>query len=170
LAGQALTMLGRYLRDCKADPADLAARTQAQLAAWMSVCGLANVNLGLSHGIGHQLGARNNVPHGVTSCVMMYAVMNFNADHVGTRQADIAQCLGVEVRGMSAADAARAGREAVLALVKDLELPHQLREVGVTRDDFPAIAKDAMEDLIVATNPRPVTGVAEVIAVLDSAW
>ena len=87
LASEALAMLNRYLRECKADPGDLVARTQAHIAAWMSVCGLANVNLGLSHGIGHQLGARNDVPHGVTSCVMMPATMEFNKAHVGTRQA-----------------------------------------------------------------------------------
>ncbi len=170
LAVQALTTLGRQLRACKANPLDLVARTHAQLAAWMSVCGLANVTLGLSHGIGHQLGARNDVPHGVTSCVMMPAVMAFNATHVGARQVDVAKCLDVDVSALGLEDAATAAREAVLALVKDLDLPWRLRDVGVAREDFPALAKDALEDMIVATNPRPVTSVAEVIAVLESAW
>lgn len=170
LASRALTMLGRYLRECRDDGADLVARTQAQVAAWMSVCGLANVNLGLSHGIGHQLGARNDVPHGHTSCVMMGTVMDYNRDHVGTRQAWIAELLGVDVRGLDAADAARAGREAVVGLVRDLGQPTRLRDVGVGPDDFPAIAKDAMEDLIVATNPRPVGSVEEVIDLLHRAW
>ncbi|MSQ66863.1 MAG: maleylacetate reductase [Gammaproteobacteria bacterium] len=170
LATGALAMLGRFLRECKANPSDLGARTQAQIAAWMSVCGLANVNLGLSHGIGHQLGARNNVPHGVTSCVMMPAVMRFNQAHVGTRQADIAECLGVDIRGLSPLDAAAAGRLAVVQLVADLELPQRLREVGVSREDFPALARDALEDLVVATNPRPVGCAADVIGVLENAW
>ena len=67
LAYRALNMLVRYLRETKADPDDKSARGQCMVAAWMSVCGLANVTLGLSHGIGHQLGARCNVPHGETS-------------------------------------------------------------------------------------------------------
>jgi alcohol dehydrogenase class IV len=170
LASEALAMLNRYLRECKADPTDLVARTHAQIAAWMSVCGLANVNLGLSHGIGHQLGARNDVPHGVTSCVMMPATMEFNRCHVGTRQAWIATAMGRDVRGLDADDAAAAGRDAVRALIADLELPHRLRDVGVAIDDFPAIAKDALEDLVVATNPRPVDGVEDVIGVLHAAW
>ena len=170
LASRSLNMLNRYLRECKADPEDLVARTQAHIAAWMSVCGLANVNLGLSHGIGHQLGARNDVPHGVTSCVMMAPTMEFNAKHVGTRQIWIAEIMGCDVRDLDPSAASAAGRDAVRALVGDLELPHRLRDVGVSEDDFPAIAKDALEDLIVATNPRPVGSVEDVIDVLASAW
>lgn len=170
LASHSLSLLNRYLRECKADPGDLVARTQAQIAAWMSVCGLANVNLGLSHGVGHQLGARNNVPHGVTSCVMMFPTMTYNQDHVGTRQAWIAQAMGVDISGMTDKAAAAAGRDAVLKLVTDLDLPHRLRDVGVTPDDFPAIAKDALEDLIVATNPRAVSSPDEIIALLKTAY
>ena len=66
----------------------MAARGQCMVAAGMSVWGLANVTLGLSHGIGHQLGARCNVPHGEvphgeTSAVMMPHVMAFNRDATG---------------------------------------------------------------------------------------
>ncbi|MGE3774008.1 MAG: iron-containing alcohol dehydrogenase [Gammaproteobacteria bacterium] len=170
LASHALGELNRTLRLCKQAPDDLRARTQAQIAAWMSVCGLANVNLGLSHGIGHQLGARKDVPHGVTSCVMMVPTMEFNREHVGARQAWIARCMDVDVAGLAPDAAAAAGRDAVRRLVRDLELPQRLREVGVSRDDFAALARDALEDLIVATNPRPVRGVDDVVAVLESAY
>lgn len=170
LAIHALGLLRRYLRECKAAPDDLVARTQAQVAAWMSVCGLANVNLGLSHGIGHQLGARNNVPHGVTSCVMMVPTMAYNQHHVGSRQVWIAQAMGVDIGVLSAEEAAEAGRAAVQQLILDLDLPHRLRDVGVTAADFPALAADALEDLIVATNPRPVRSVDEITALLASAY
>ncbi|MEM7466009.1 MAG: iron-containing alcohol dehydrogenase [Pseudomonadota bacterium] len=170
LAARSLNMLNRYLRECKANPEDMVARTQAHVAAWMSVCGLANVGLGLSHGIGHQLGARNDVAHGVTSCVMMYPTMNFNRDYVGDRQAWLAEIFGHDLAGLSTESASELGREAVKNLVLDLELPSRLRDVGVTKEDFPALAKDALEDLIVASNPRPVQSVEDVIDVLHSAY
>lgn len=170
LASRSLAMLGAHLRACKARPDDVTTRTRLQIAAWMSVCGLPNVNLGLSHGIGHQLGARNDVPHGVTSCVTLAPVMSFNRDRVGARQAWIAELLGAEVAGRSLDEAARAAPEAVRRLVRELGLPQRLRDVGVEPADFSAIAKDALEDMIVATNPRPVTSVEEVIEVLHSAY
>ena len=58
----------------------------------------------------------------------------------------------------------------MLRLTLDLGQPSRLREVGVTPDDFAAIASDAMEDMIVATNPRPIAGAAEIIALLHSAY
>ena len=170
LAAHALRLLNRQLRACQAAPDDLAIRTQTHLAAWMSVCGLANVTVGLSHGIGHQLGARNNVPHGHTSCVMMPAVMAYNQDHVGDRQAWIADIMGCDLRHASPMQAAAAGRDAVAQLVHGLGLPSRLRDVGVGREDFAAIAHDAMQDLVVATNPRPVTSVEDVIELLEAAY
>lgn len=170
LAAHALQMLARFLRETKADSTDLAARSQSQLASWMSVCGLANVTLGLSHGIGHQLGARCNVPHGHTSCIMLPATMRFNAGHTGERQAWIAELLGVETRGMTAADASKAAADAVMGLVRDLDQPTTLREAGVERDAFAAIAADALQDLIVATNPRPIGSEQDVIALLETAY
>jgi alcohol dehydrogenase class IV len=170
LAAHALHTLARSLRQCRAHPDDLAARTRAHVAAWMSVSGLANVTLGLSHGIGHQLGARCNVPHGQTSCVMMHAVMTWNKDHVGDKQRWIAGLMGVDTAGMDAEAARKAGRDAVLQLVTDLDQPSRLRDVGVSRQDFPAIAADAIADMIVATNPRPVKSVAEVMEVLEMAY
>ena len=170
LAIRSLSMLNRYLRECMNDPTDLVARTQAHIAAWMSVCGLANVTLGLSHGIGHQLGARNDVPHGHTSCVMLEPTMAFNREHVGDRQVWIAEAMGVDVGTMSVEEASEAAREAILVLVRDLEQPHRLRDVGVEPPDFPAIAKDALEDIIVATNPRPVSSTDEVVELLQTAY
>jgi len=170
LAIRALAMLNRYLRECKANPDDLTARANAHVAAWMSVCGLANVTLGLSHGIGHQLGARNNVPHGHTSCVMLAPTMAFNQNHVGTRQAWIAETMGVDIGALSEAEASEAARESILELVRALDQPARLRDVGVSPADFPALAKDALEDLIVATNPRPVSSTDEVVELLYTAY
>lgn len=170
LAIRSLGMLDRFLRECLADPSDLVARTNAHIGAWLSITGLANVNLGFSHGIGHQLGARCNVPHGITSCVMLPHVMEWNRDHVGDRQRWIAEALGVETAGLSREAAGAAAADAVRRLVADLGLPSRLSEVGVVRDDFAGIAKDALEDIIVAANPRPVTSTDEVLGLLEQAY
>jgi alcohol dehydrogenase class IV len=75
LALHAFRTLFYGLRKTKCDPVDRAARGNCQVAAWMSVAGLANVSLGLSHGIGHQLGGIAHVPHGYTSCITLPHVL-----------------------------------------------------------------------------------------------
>ena len=170
LAAHSLKMLAQFLRRSKADPQDQDARLQLQVASWMSVFGLANVTLGLSHGTGHQLGARCGVPHGVTSCVMMHNTMRFNKAYTAVRQAWIAEILGVKAPDMDVDAAADAAADAILQLTKDLEQPFRLRDVGVTENDFEALANDALQDLIVATNPRPVTSPADVVELLKLAY
>jgi alcohol dehydrogenase len=78
--------------------------------------------------------------------------------------------MGVDVSALSVEEAGAAARDAILQLVRDLDQPHRLRDVGVEPDDFAAIAKDALEDLIVATNPRPVSSPDEVVGLLQSAY
>lgn len=168
LCADSLHRLTRYLPASARDAADLHAAGQCQIAAWQSIFGLTNVNLGLSHGIGHQLGARCGVPHGITSCVMLPAVLEFNLDQTREPQARIAEIFAAAA-GTEADPAAGAGA-LVRRFIASLGLPTSLREIGVERAVFPELARDAMADLIVASNPRPVTGADEVVTILESAY
>ncbi|HET9269258.1 MAG TPA: iron-containing alcohol dehydrogenase, partial [Vicinamibacterales bacterium] len=69
-AAAALEMLAQHLVP-SLDAAALDARVRCQTAAWMSVQGIAYAGLGLSHALGHQIGPRWNVAHGVTSCITL---------------------------------------------------------------------------------------------------
>lgn len=166
LCADALRRLVRYLPVSVRDAADMHAAGQCQVAAWESIFGLMNVNLGLSHGIGHQLGARCGVPHGVTSCVMLPTVLEFNLDHTRAPQLRIAEIFA----GGMGLSAELGSAELIRRFVASLGLPTTLREVGVQRDDFPALARDAMSDMIVAANPRPVQGESEVVSILEKAY
>ena len=158
----ALRLLGQGLRACKADPADLAARLDCQLGAWLSMVGSQNgVTKGASHGIGHVLGGTAGVAHGYTSCVMLPHVLRFNLPVNGARQAWVAEALGMP--GGEAADA-------VAALVGALGLPQTLRDVGVRADQLDVIAEGSMHDRMVHTNPRKIDGPAVVRQLLDAAW
>tara|TARA_B100000686_G_C16782334_1_gene972800 strand:- start:1850 stop:3073 length:1224 start_codon:yes stop_codon:yes gene_type:complete len=171
LSFRALNMLATYLRETKENPDDLSARGQCMVAAWMSVCGLANVTLGLSHGIGHQLGARCDVAHGETSAVMLPRVLEFNSSVNAEQQAIVADALGLDTRNKTTEESAILARDEIQKLIRDdLGLPWRLRDVGVNEEDFAGIAKDAMEDLIVASNPRTVNSEQEVIELLRKAW
>ncbi|NWQ43753.1 iron-containing alcohol dehydrogenase [Bacillus sp. EB106-08-02-XG196] len=170
LGKEALRLLTTYLPKCKEDPTDLNARSYCQMGAWLSISGLANVNLGLSHGIGHQLGGRCGVPHGVTSCVMLPTVMEYNLDVTKERQAMIARVIGAANYDENDEIAASKAAPAIREFIKNLDLPWRLRDTVVETTDFDALAKDALEDFIVATNPRKINGREDVIELLEKAW
>lgn len=163
---QALRLLGRGLRACKADPGDLAARLDCQLGAWMSMVGSqTGVTKGASHGIGHVLGGTAGVPHGYTSCVMLPHVLRFNKPVNAARHAWVAEALR-EPGGTPGGEAA----DAVAGLIAALGLPGTLRDVGVRAEQLDAIAEGSMHDAMVHTNPRKIDGPAVVRALLDAAW
>ena len=67
---QALYDLFTYLPRSKADPQDVAVRQKLQLASWMSLWPMRMEKytaIGLSHSLGHKLGATYSIPHGITS-------------------------------------------------------------------------------------------------------
>lgn len=66
----ALADLFKYLPLSKANPEDVEVRQKLQLASWMSLWPAKREKyaaLGLSHSLGHKLGARYDIPHGITS-------------------------------------------------------------------------------------------------------
>ncbi|MGE0802211.1 MAG: iron-containing alcohol dehydrogenase [Lautropia sp.] len=143
---QAIRMLARGLPAVHRDPHDLAARLDCQYGASLSLLGRqGNVPLGISHAIGHALGAGCGVPHGYTSCVMMPHAMHFNRAMVAERHRLIADAMGHS--GEDAADV-------IAAFVAGLGLPTSLAEVGVRSERFPAIAAHTMTDPWLHANPR----------------
>jgi maleylacetate reductase len=159
---QALRLLCSGLPAVKADPADLEARLNCQLGAWMSIMGSQNgVTKGASHGIGHVLGGTADVPHGYTSCVMLPHVLRFNEPVNAERQKWVSEALGRpdETAG-----------DAVASLIASLGLPATLRDVGVKPEQLDAIAAGSMHDRWVHTNPRKIDGPQAVRALLDAAW
>ncbi len=142
LALEAIRRLFHYLPLSKERPDDLDARTELQLAAWMSFFGEVNTPMGLSHNLGRRMGATYGVPHGITSCVTLAPVMRFMTTKDAGRLGAIA-CIGRAVAGDVVGDDLRAAQAAVDAvgnLVIQLGLPTRLREVGIEDDAIPAIA------------------------------
>lgn len=161
LAEAGLARLAAGLPASHARPDDLEARLECQLGMWLAMAGAsAGRGLGVSHAIGHTLGGTYGVPHGITSCVILPAVLRWNLPVSGERQALVAERLGAPQS---------AAADALDGLVRSLELPARLREVGVSRDDFPAIAEHTLHDRGVRSNPRPVTGASDLIEILDLA-
>ena len=158
----ALKLLSEGLPRVLANPSDLDARLDCQRGMAMSIRILEfGARVGASHAIGHVFGAHAGVGHGYTSCVLLPAVMRYNKVVNAPKQKMIAQAMGCE--GMEAADA-------IEQLVRSLNLPTRIRDVGVKREDFQVIADKVMHDFGIKNNPRPVTHTSQLLEILESAW
>jgi alcohol dehydrogenase class IV len=156
---QALALFSTSLRRTKKVPGDPFARIESQMAAYLACVNSSRAGSGASHGIGYILGGRYGVHHGHSSCVMLPHVLRWNEKTTAERQNKLASTIGKP----NLADA-------VAELIKDLGLPSRLRDVGITEAQLPAIAEEAAKHPTVLSNPRPITGTADVLEILRAAW
>jgi alcohol dehydrogenase len=159
LALQAIGDLFTYLPQAKQDPKNLEAKSRCQLAAWMSFFGPATVRYGLSHRLGRIIGATYGVPHGVTSAITLAHVMRYKAETEAARLAPIAHMLKLVDGCASLPEATLAAADTVAELVKGLELPYRLRDVGVPMDALENIATKAADQM--SEDPAGVLGIVE---------
>lgn len=161
LAAEGLRTLSRALPATKTAPRDLDARLDCQIGMWLAMAGASSGRgLGASHAIGHTLGGSYGVPHGVTSCIALPAVLAWNEGVGRERQAVVSALMGAPERSAA---------EAVKALCASLDLPTTLEAVGIGPEQFQAIAEHTLHDRGVRSNPRPITGAADIVQILQLA-
>jgi alcohol dehydrogenase class IV len=119
MALEAMRRLFTSLPRAMASPEDLEVRTQNQLAAWFSYTLPGPSAGGLGHMMGKQIGARHDIPHGVTSCLLLPHVMRFMASRMPGRMAVLDEVIGSDAPG------------AVYRLIESLGLPQHIAAFGI---------------------------------------
>jgi alcohol dehydrogenase len=128
-----------------AAPTDLAAREAMLLGANRAGAAIELSMLGATHACANPLTAKYGTTHGVAIAVMLPHVVRWNAEAVG----DLYATLWPDDL---------AGR--LDALARAAGLPRTLRELGVSADDFDALAADAATQWTGTHNPRPFAAAA----------
>ncbi|TMI44700.1 iron-containing alcohol dehydrogenase [Candidatus Bathyarchaeota archaeon] len=142
LALEAIRLIFRYLPKSSEDPADLTSRLSCQMAAWMSYAGPISVGTGLSHAIGRVIGARYDIPHGITSCITLAEVMRMTASKTPERLIPVALAEGVQVDKMTVEQASLMAADKVTELLKELALTKKLSSYDIPKKDLPKIAEE----------------------------
>jgi len=140
------------------------------LGQYIAGMGYSNVGLGAVHGMGHPLGGFYDIPHGVANALLLPYVMAFNAPACGEKFRDIGRAMKIPgIDEMSLEDAQKATVAAVRQLSIDVGVPEKLHELGVKKEDLPALAEAAFKDVCTPGNPREVTE-ADLLALYEEAF
>jgi alcohol dehydrogenase class IV len=143
---------GHYERVLEA-PYDVTARGAMLIGAHEAGIAIEQSMLGATHACANPLTARYGTAHGLAIAVMLPHVVRFNRESVGGRYDELHPQLDVRLEQLR-----KAG-----------ELPSTLRELGVSRDDFPALAKDAASQWTGTFNPR-LFDAASAKELYEAAW
>ncbi|MGN6795654.1 MAG: iron-containing alcohol dehydrogenase family protein [Streptosporangiaceae bacterium] len=168
IALQVISMIAGHLERAYADGSDAEARAQLLLASHMAGIGMATSGLGLVHAIGHALGGRYDLAHGVSLALVLPQVLEFSAPARLDRMAAIAAALGVGDRGKDSNWNTAAAIDAVRVLRAQIGLDVTLASVGVDAADFAGICADALADEVLVNAPRQ-PDAADIEAVLTAA-
>ncbi|TFV57618.1 iron-containing alcohol dehydrogenase [Mycobacterium sp. PS03-16] len=152
---RAVLMVIENLADTIERPRNLPSRVLMAQASLEAGLAFTNAILGAAHAMSHQVGGLLDLPHGVINGVLLPHVIRFNADADPAPFATIAGCLGLVDRRAPATEAAHALADRVATLAADVGVPRGLADLGVRDADVPRLARTALQDACMSTNPRP---------------
>jgi alcohol dehydrogenase len=167
IALQVIRMVATSLPRAWADGTDLTARSQMLLAGHMAGVAMAGTGLGLCHAIGHSLGGRWNIAHGMALSTVLPDVLRFNLPVRTLRLADVAFALGVGDTHAGTERNAAAAIDAVAALRERIGLTKRIADLGIGAEHFATIAADALDDHVLANTPRLPTD-SDIQAILEA--
>ena len=168
---QAIELVGKYIRRAYFNPHDLEAKTQMMLASTLAGFGFGNAGVHIPHAMGYPVAGmvktykapgypnqeKPQVPHGMSCIVNAPAAFRFTAAAQPERHAHAALLLGVQTQALSDLDAALTLPDALIRLMRDLDMPNGLSALGYTLEDIPDLIAGTMkQQRLLINSPRPV--------------
>ena len=149
IAVEGMRLVKEALPTAVKDGKNLAARAQMMAAASMGATAFQK-GLGAIHALSHPIGAVYDAHHGLTNAVVMPYVLEFNRQAIEAKMARLAAWLGLpdpSFKGVMAW---------VLALRKEIGIPHTLKDLGVGIDRLDELSVMAAADPSAGGNPIPI--------------
>ena len=142
MAEEGIRAIAAALPLLSADPANLAARSDALYGAWLCGTVLGAVSMGLHHKLCHTLGGSFNLPHAEVHTVILPHALAYNAASAPEAMRRVARALG--------STSAAAG---IFELAQKQGVPVALKDIGMPADGLDKAADMAVQNQY--PNPRP---------------
>ena len=158
-ATRAVEMVSRSIVRAVHDADDYEARSQMLLAATFAGVGFGNAGCHLPHGMSYPVSGRVRefvpdgypegraiVPHGMSVILNAPAVFRFTAPANPERHLYAARLMGADVEGAGPEDAGDLLADAIVDLIRQIDIPNGLEAVGYSLDD--------VDELVAGTLPQ----------------
>jgi lactaldehyde reductase len=142
---------------------------QVAYGQYIAGMGFSNVGLGIVHSMAHSLGAYFDTPHGVANALLLPHVLKFNGEVCPELYRNMGTSFGLDMTNTTDEEAVDKVVEAVRELSIKLNIPQTLREIGISHEMIPTLAKQAINDACTPGNPRDVT-VEDIIDIYEAAY
>lgn len=170
LALQALGLMGRSILGAVQDGTHAAARGDMLLGSMMAGQAFANSPVAAVHALAYPLGGHFHIPHGLSNALVLPHVLRFNCVTAPEAYAQMAVHAFPDLARFEGQERAVAFCDALADLSRACGLPQRLRDMNITQDWLPRLARDAMNQTrLLVNNPRPLTE-ADALAIYTAAY
>ena len=155
---ESIRLIARSIRTAVKDGQNIAARTDMLMGAyWGGVC-IATSSTTAVHALAYPLGGKYRMAHGLSNAILLPSVMAFNQVGCEARFAAMARAMDLPVVGLSDHDAAAAFVQALHQLNTDLNIPNNLKSLGIQTQDLDGLVEGASKvTRLLDNNPRTMT-------------
>jgi hydroxyacid-oxoacid transhydrogenase len=171
-SARALEYGGRFLRRAVADADDLEARGAMMLAATMAGVGFGSAGVHIPHACAYPIAGLKRayqppgypddhpfVPHGHSVIVTAPAAFRFTYAAAPARHHRVAELLAGEPIEMRSPPTPDTLPDVLRALMRDVDAPRGIAELGYDEHDVPALVEGALkQQRLLVLSPREVTG------------
>ncbi len=164
---QALSLLAKsFVRAVKERHIDdLEDLSRASLHAGMA---FSNALLGIGHALAHPIGGLYDTNHGDVNAVLLPEVLKYDFPVVREKIPHLINALGQRMDG-NEPFAEEMAMEIIDSLLDAGGAPRGLRELGVSEEDLPGLAENALKDVCLLTSPRQ-TDSEDLLGILKRAY
>lgn len=169
LAEKSVELVFEYLLRSYKSSEDIEAKEKMHNASCLAGLAFNLASLGINHAIAHNIGGKLHVPHGRTNAMLLPYVIEFNSQIEGfnpnkysvaaKKYANLAKLIGIE--GATTRMLVKNFINAIVKLQHEMKMPTRLQECKISIEDInkvkQEIAKGALEDACILTNPRTAT-------------
>ncbi|MFT3930956.1 MAG: iron-containing alcohol dehydrogenase [Spongiibacteraceae bacterium] len=159
LAREALRLLSINIISATHDGKNIEARQAMLIGSCMAGQAFANAPVAAVHALAYPLGGRYHIAHGLSNALVLPHVLRFNTRMATHAYAELAEIV-IPAQQLSLTVSGRCEQliEYFVNLSRQLKLPQTLAAVGVSEQDLPQLASEAMlQQRLLVNNPRPVT-------------
>lgn len=152
---EAVRLINQHLLRAVEDPNNMEARNGMMLASTYAGLAFSNAILGAVHAMAHSLGGLLDLPHGQCNAILLDHVAAYNFDSCPDRYRILGNALGANIGEGAPLDEVR---EASLGAIRSLKtavgIKDNLCELGMSEEDLPLLADNALADACMLTNPK----------------
>jgi len=151
---EAIRLVCRFLVPSIQEPENLILRGKMMQATLLAGLAFSNAILGAVHAMSHSLGGLLDLPHGECNAILLPYVIDYNFAAAPDRFRNIAEAMGLPPEGSDPENWKKVLLHAIRDLQKSVGINRRLGELGVSKSDIPNLARNAVRDACMATNPR----------------